>query len=122
MQLEGRVALVTGAARNIGRATALAFAREGADVAITALTHGDEAEAVAEEIRGMGRRATVCLLDTTDGAAVADMATHVGAALGGVDVLVLNAAIRPESSILEMTYEEWRRVIDVNLDSAFHCT
>jgi NAD(P)-dependent dehydrogenase (short-subunit alcohol dehydrogenase family) len=62
------------------------------------------------------------VVDTTSAAEVGDMAKRVGAALGGVDVLVLNAAIRPESSILEMTYEEWRRVIDINLDSAFHCT
>ena len=122
MQFEGRVTLVTGAARNIGRATALAFAREGADIVITALTHGEEAESVAEEARAMGRRAMVCTLDTTDAQAVAAMAAEVQSRLGGVDVLVLNAAIRPEASILDMTYEQWRRVIDVNLDSAFHCT
>ena len=119
MQFEGRVALVTGAARNIGRATALGFAREGANIVITALTHGAEAEAVAQEARDMGRRALVCTLDTTDAAAVAVMAREVQAQLGGVDILVLNAAIRPEASILEMSYEDWRRVIDVNLDSAF---
>jgi 3-oxoacyl-[acyl-carrier protein] reductase len=122
MQLQDRVALVTGAARNIGRSVALAFAREGADVVVTALTHGAEAEAVAEEIRDLGRRALVCTVDTTDADAVAAMAARVLAELGRVDILVLNAAIRPNSSILEMTYEEWRRVIDVNLDSAFHCT
>src|SRR6266567_3291210 len=76
-QFEGRVALVTGAARNIGRATAVAFAREGADVAITALTHGEEAEAVAGEIQALGRHAMVCMVDTSDGDAVRDMATRL---------------------------------------------
>ncbi|HTE86539.1 MAG TPA: SDR family oxidoreductase [Dehalococcoidia bacterium] len=122
MELEGRVALVTGAARNIGRATALALAREGADVAITALTHVDEANAVAGEIQSLGRRSMVCTTDTSDEAAVAEMASRVANGLGKLDILVLNAAVRPGAAILEMSYEEWRRVLAINLDSAFHCT
>jgi 3-oxoacyl-[acyl-carrier protein] reductase len=122
MELEGHTALVTGAARNIGRAAALALAAEGADVAITALTHADEARAVANEIRALGRRALVCMVDTSDEAAVCEMASRVQTDLGRVDILVLNAAIRPGASILEMTFDDWRRVLAVNLDSAFHCT
>lgn len=122
MDFENRVVLVTGASRNIGRATALAFAEQGADVAITALTRRAEAEAVADQIRAKRRRATVCMVDTSDGDAVAEMASRLLAELGKVDILVLNAAVRPGASILEMTYDEWRRVLAINLDSAFHCT
>lgn len=122
MELEGHVALVTGAARNIGRATALALAREGADVAITALTHGDEANAVADEIRGLGRRSAVYMIDAGDEGAVTGMAERALAEFGKVDVLVLNAAIRPGASLLELTYDEWRRVLAINLDSAFLCS
>jgi 3-oxoacyl-[acyl-carrier protein] reductase len=122
MELEGHIALVTGAARNIGRATALALAAEGSDVVITALSHGGEAQTVAEEIRGLGRRALVCIADTSEELAVAEMAARVQREMGLVDVLVLNAAIRPGASILEMTYDDWRKVLAVNLDSAFHCT
>jgi 3-oxoacyl-[acyl-carrier protein] reductase len=121
MELDGHIALVTGAARNIGRATALGLAAEGADVVVTALTHGDEAEAVAGEIRALGRRALVCMTDTSDDAAVAGMAQRVQNEMGSVDILVLNAAIRPGASILEMSYDDWRRVLAINLDSAFHC-
>jgi 3-oxoacyl-[acyl-carrier protein] reductase len=122
VDFENRVALITGASRNIGRATALAFAAQGADVAITALTRRKEAEAVADEIRALGRRATVCMVDTSDGPAVREMASHLFGELGKIDIVVLNAAIRPPASILEMTYDEWRRVLAINLDSAFHCT
>lgn len=122
MELEGHVALVTGAARNIGRATALALASEGADVAITALTHGEEAEAVAGEIRALGRRAMVCMVDTSDESAVTGMASSIAAEMGKLDILVLNAAVRPGASLLELTYEEWRRVLAINLDSAFLCS
>jgi 3-oxoacyl-[acyl-carrier protein] reductase len=121
MELEGHIALVTGAARNIGRATALGLAADGADVVITALTHGDEAEAVAGEIRSIGRRAFVCMTDTSDESAVTGMASRVRDEMGTVDILVLNAAVRPGASILEMTYDDWRRVLAINLDSAFHC-
>ncbi len=122
MEFEGRVALVTGAARNIGRATALAFAREGTDVVLTALTGTDDAEQVADEIRGLGRRALVCTVDTTDEVGVQQMRDSVLNEFGRLDVLVLNAAVRPSGRILEMSYAEWRRVIDTGLDSAFHCT
>jgi 3-oxoacyl-[acyl-carrier protein] reductase len=122
VQFEGRVALVTGAARNIGKATALALAREGADVVVTALSHGAEAEQVAGEIRALGRRALVCTVDTTDAEGVRVMAENVLAQFGRLDILVLNAAVRLNTKFLDMTYDEWRRVIDIGLDSAFHCT
>lgn len=121
MQFQNRVVLVTGGSRNIGRAIALAFAREGADVAVNAASREAEAQDVAEEVRTLGRRALVQLADIADAGAVAAMAERVEAELGQVDTLVLNAAIRPESSILEMTYQEWRRVLEITLDGSFHC-
>jgi len=121
MMFESRVALVTGASRNIGRAIALAFADQGADVVINTARAAAEAEAVAAEVRAKGRNALVCIADVTDANAVERMAGAVQETFGRVDVLVLNAAIRPESPILAITYEEWRRVIDITLDGAFHC-
>ena len=121
MDFENRTVLVTGASRNIGRATALAFAAAGADVAVHALSRQAEAEEVAEKIRAMGRRAVVCMADTSDGEAVNRMAAQIQGAFGRVDILVLNAAIRPDMPFVDMTYEDWRHVLSVNLDSAFFC-
>lgn len=121
MEFDNRVVLITGASRNIGRATALAFAQAGADVAVHAFSRQTEAEGVAEKVRAMGRRALVCMGDISDGDAVARMAAEIQEALGRVDILVLNAAVRPDAPFLEMTYEDWRHVLGVNLDSAFYC-
>lgn len=120
MEFDGKRVLVTGASRNIGRATALAFARAGADVAVNAVQGIAEAEAVAAAIRTLGRRSVVAIADITKSEAVARMAA-VEEQFGGIDILVLNSAIRPESPLLAMRYEEWRRVLDISLDGAFHC-
>lgn len=122
MQFKGRTVLVTGGGRNIGRAIALAFARQGADVVVNVGRRVEDAQAVATEVRALGRRALVCVADVTDAAAVEQMGRDAERAFGGVDVLVLNAAIRPEAPIDEMTYAQWRRVLDICLDGAFHCT
>ncbi len=122
MDFENRIVLVTGASRNIGRAVALAFARQGADVAVNAVASAEAVEAVAGEIRALGQRALAHVADVTDAAAVQEMTARIERDLGPVDVLVLNAAIRPESPLLEMSYDQWRRVIDISLDQAFHCT
>lgn len=120
LSLRGRTAFVTGASRNIGRAIALAFAAEGADLVLNTRANGDELEAVATDCRKAGVRAVPVLGDIGDAGAVEAMVREGIAALGGIDVLVCNAAIRPHKSIDETTLEEWHRVMAVDLHSAFY--
>jgi len=120
MKLEGRTAFVTGASRNIGRAIALAFAAEGADVVLNTRVNQEELEAVAAECRKAGVRAVPVLGDIADAAAVDAMAQQGLAELGAIDVLVCNAAIRPHRAVTETSLEDWHRVIGVNLHSAFY--
>jgi NAD(P)-dependent dehydrogenase (short-subunit alcohol dehydrogenase family) len=122
MELTGKTALITGASRNIGRATALALADAGADVAVHAHRNATDIEETARLVREAGRRALVVMGDVRDGGQVRRLAKQVTDELGGVDVLVLNAAVRTESPFLEMSYEHWRAVIDLSLDGAFHLT
>ena len=119
-KLAGRVALVTGASRNIGRAIAVAFAAEGADLVLNTRVNGEELEAVAAECRKAGVRVMPVLADIADAQAVEAMVTRGLAELGGIDVLVCNAAIRPHTSIEETSLEEWHRVLGVDLHSAFY--
>ena len=120
-ELEGKVALVTGASRKLGRAIARSLACGGATVAINARTSRHEAEKVAEEIRAAGGRCEVFLADVTDAGAVNSMVRSIIARFGRLDILVLNAAIRAEVPFLQMTYEEWRRPLAMSLDGAFYC-
>lgn len=120
MRLRGRIALVTGASRNIGRAIALAFAAEGADLVLNTRVNREELEAVAEECRKAGVRVVTALGDVADAAAVQAMVARGLAELGAIDVLVSNAAIRPHRSLTETTLEEWHRVLGVNLHSTFY--
>ena len=120
MRLAGRSALVTGASRNIGRAIALAFAAEGADLLLNTRANGDELEAVGAECRKAGVRVVTALADIGDASAVAAMVERGLAELGAIDVLVCNAAIRPHKAIEETTLEEWHRVFAVDLHSAFY--
>jgi len=120
VKLAGRVALVTGASRNIGRAIALAFAAEGADLVLNTRANADELEAVAEECRKAGVRALPALGDIGDPAAVGAMVERGLAELGAIDVLVCNAAIRPHKALEDTSPEEWHRVLAVNLHSAFY--
>jgi 3-oxoacyl-[acyl-carrier protein] reductase len=120
--LEGKIALVTGGVRRLGKAMALAFARDGAAVVINARSSRDEADNVANEIKAAGGKAMVHLADVTDEAAVMTMMDVIGAEIGGVDILVNNAAIRGEQPFVEMSYREWRGVLDVVLDGAFLCS
>lgn len=120
-ELDGKVALVTGASRKLGRAIARALAYGGATVAINARTSREEAEKVAEEIGAAGGRSAVFLADVTDAAAVNSMVQGIIARFGRLDILVLNAAIRAEVPFLEMSYEEWRRPLAMTLDGAFYC-
>jgi 3-oxoacyl-[acyl-carrier protein] reductase len=121
-ELEGRVALVTGAARNIGRAIALALADAGAAVVVNAHSSAEEAQAVAAEIEAAGGRAFAHLADVSDEAAVEAMAAAAMARYGRIDVLVNNAAIRDVAPIDSIDFAAWRRVTSIILDGAFLCT
>jgi len=119
-QLRGRAALITGGSRNIGRAIALAFAAEGADLLLNTRVNREELEAVAAECRKSGVRVVSVLADVADAAAVEAMVAQGLAALGAIDVLVCNAAIRPHKAITETSLEEWHHVLAVDLHSAFY--
>ena len=118
--LAGKTALITGSARNIGRAIALHLAERGANIVVNAATDQDAADAVAEEVRTLGVKSVACIADITDGAAVADMFARAGADIGDVDILVLNASARGQVPFLEMTHEQYKRVIDISFDGAFY--
>ena len=121
-ELAGKVALVTGAARNIGRAIARALAAGGAAVMVNANTSRAEAEQTVAMIKSAGGRAALRLADVTDAKAVAAMVEATAREFGRLDILVNNAAIRAETPFAEITYEEWRRVLATVLDGAFLCT
>jgi 3-oxoacyl-[acyl-carrier protein] reductase len=121
-ELAGKVAIVTGSGRNIGRAIAVALAEGGASVLVNARSNRSEAEAVAREIEAAGSKALVHIGDVADLKAVGAMADAAVKRFGGIDILVNNAALRREKSFAEMDYAEWREILDVTLDGAFHCT
>jgi 3-oxoacyl-[acyl-carrier protein] reductase len=121
-ELTGRVALVTGAGRNIGRAIALELAAAGAGIAVNVRGNRGEAEAVVHEIKAAGGDAIVVLADVTDPAAIESMLRNTLDHFGRLDVLVNNAAIRNEAPFAKLDFAAWRRVLDVCLDGAFHCT
>ena len=119
-ELAGKVAVVTGAGRNIGRAIALHLARAGAAVVVNARSSQEEADAVVAEIAAAGGKAIAVLADVADPAAVEAMAQAALKAFRRIDILVNNASLRREKSIDEMSYAEWREIMDATLDSAFH--
>src|SRR3954467_181116 len=121
-ELAGKVALVTGAARNIGRAIARSLAAGGAAVMGNANTSRAEAEQTVAMIKSAGGRAALRLADVTDAKAVTAMVEATVAEFGRLDVLINNAAIRAETPFADITYEEWRRVLATVLDGAFLCT
>jgi len=121
MRLEGKVALVTGAQQGIGRAIAVALARDGADVGVNFLDDATAAEGVAGEIRGLGRRAVTVQGDVSQTASVHRMVKTVVDALGPPDVLVNNAGVFPRASFLELPEREWDHVLGINLKGSFLC-
>jgi len=121
-ELSGKVAIVTGAGRNIGRAIALTLAEGGASVLVNARSNRTEAEAVAREIESAGNRAMVHIGDVADPKAVRAMVDATLKRFGRIDILVNNAALRREKAFAVMDYAEWREILDVTLDGAFHCT
>jgi 3-oxoacyl-[acyl-carrier protein] reductase len=121
MRLSGKVALVTGAQQGIGRAIAVALARDGADVGVNFLDDGERAERVADEIRRLGRRAVTVQADVAQAASVEAMVAAVVDALGPPEVLVNNAGVFPRASFLELQEREWDHVLGVNLKGSFLC-
>jgi len=119
--LDGRVALVTGAARRIGRAIALALAGDGAAVVINTRSAREEAEGVAAEIEAKGGRALVQLADVTDETAVRAMVDAALARFGRLDILVNNAADRRQAPLTEISLAEWRHITGIIVDGAFLC-
>jgi len=120
-RLGGKVALVTGGNTGIGRAVCLAFAEEGADVAVAWLEREPEAESLAGAIRAKGRRCHLVKTDVTREHDVRAMMSGVLATLGRLDVLVNNAGIQRPQLITEMTVEDWDRMMAVHLRGAFLC-
>ncbi len=119
--LQDRVALVTGAGRNIGRAIARELAAAGAAVVLNTRKDRGEVDAVQAEIEALGGRAMVCVADVTDPAAVAAMIAAVNSTHGRLDILVNNAAIRREAPIDQIDLAAWREIMAVILDGAFIC-
>lgn len=120
--LDGCIALVTGASRGIGAAIALALAEAGAAVAVNYRERASDAEAVVAKIKGAGGRAVAVAADVSQSAAVAAMADHVSTALGPIDILVNNAGMAIVRGIDDLTESEFDQTIAVNLKSAFLCT
>ncbi|HMA90086.1 MAG TPA: SDR family NAD(P)-dependent oxidoreductase [Burkholderiales bacterium] len=120
--LAGRVALVTGASRGIGKSIALALAAAGADVAVNYRARADDAQAVAAAIRGLGRRAVALGADVSQAAAVAKLVRAAEEALGPIGILVNNAGLALRRSLEELGEDDFDRTLAVNLKSAFLCT
>src|SRR5947209_6281237 len=115
MKLAGKVALVTGASGGIGRATALALAREGADVGINYLTYPDAAETLAEQIRALGRRALLLPVDVSEQPAVEAMVERLAHEFGRLDIFVSSAVYSDRELFHTAKMEGFRRTIDVTM-------
>lgn len=120
-ELEGKVALVTGAGSGIGYAIAKRFASEGAAVAIDYLGHGEEAEALARDLNATGAKAAALEADVTDAAAVETLLTRIVEQFGRIDVLVNNAGIETSQALLEIDEASWDRTLAVDLKAPFLC-
>src|SRR6266545_3860632 len=119
--LAGRVALVTGSSRRIGREIVLTLARAGASVIVHGRSNRDAAEAVRREAEAMGVKATVALCDVSQQEDVRRMIETVAAAHGRLDILVNNASVRRRRALGDVTLAEWREVLGITLDGAFFC-
>src|SRR6476660_6056764 len=118
--LSGRVALVTGSSRRIGREIVLTLARAGANVVVHGRANREAAEAVRREAEALGVQARAVLCDVQDAAAVRAMIDGAGRELGGLDILVNNAAVRKRRALADITQSEWREVLGIILDGAFN--
>ncbi len=122
MELENKIALVTGGSRGIGKAIALKLAGAGADVAINYAGNVQAAEAVQQEIESMGRKAILVQGDVSDNAVAQAMVEKVVAEFGRIDILVNNAGITRDGLLMRMKEEDWDAVLDTNLKGVFNCT
>ena len=122
MKLKNKVALITGASKGIGRATALLFAKEGAKVAVNYFSSEDEAKSVVKEINDIGSEAIAIKCDVSNEDQVKSMIDQVLKEFGSIDILVNNAGIVFDVPFLERTVEQWRRTLDVNLLGTFLCS
>ncbi len=122
MTLEGKVAIVTGSGRNIGRATALELARRGASVVVNARSNRTEADSVVAEIEALDGKAIAAIADVGVQEQVDAMVSDALSAFGRVDILINNAGLRAADPITDMTLEQWRGVLAVNLDGPFFCS
>jgi 3-oxoacyl-[acyl-carrier protein] reductase len=120
-ELSGKVAVITGAGRNIGRAMALQLADAGAAVVVNVRSNKVEADGVVKEIEARGGKAFAHIGDVADPKGVTEMADAAVKKFGRIDILVNNAALRGEQPFEQMSYADWRKVMDVTLDGAFHC-
>jgi len=120
-ELAGKVAIVTGAGRNIGRAIAIQLAQAGACVVVNVRSNKAEADSVLREIEAAGGKAAAVLGDIAEEKTAAALADTALKKFGRIDILINNAALRREKPITEMSYKDWREVIGVILDGAFHC-
>jgi 3-oxoacyl-[acyl-carrier protein] reductase len=121
LALEGKVALITGGARGIGKEIAMLFAKEGANIAICDINL-EEAENTAKEIQDLGRQSLAFKVDVTDYGHVQDMVDKILDKLNKIDILINNAGITKDNLLLRMSEEEWDKVIAVNLKGTFVCT
>jgi len=120
--LEGKVAIITGASRGIGKKIAIKYAQHGADVAFSDLTIDDNAKAVEEELKSYGVKAKAYASDASDFAASQEFVDQVVKDFGKVDILVNNAGITRDGLLMRMTEDQWDLVLKVNLKSVFNLT
>jgi 3-oxoacyl-[acyl-carrier protein] reductase len=119
--LTGKVALVTGGSRGIGRAIAVALGRRGAKVIINYASRADAAREAAAEVEAAGGQAAIAAFDVADSAAVTEAIKAIGKDHGGLDVLVNNAGVALNGLVMRFSDDQWQRSLSVNLGGAFHC-
>jgi 3-oxoacyl-[acyl-carrier protein] reductase len=119
-ELAGKVALITGGARNIGRSIALELASAGTRVAVNTRSSVDDGERVVQDIRSAGGDAELYVADIADATSAKAMVANALKRFGRIDFLVLNASVRTEKPFLELTYEEWRMPLSITLDGSFY--
>jgi 3-oxoacyl-[acyl-carrier protein] reductase len=119
LPLQGKVALVTGAGKNIGRGIALALARDGAAIVVNGRADKAAVSSVVAEIEAAGGKAMAAMGDVSDPGVAPRLAAAAAQKFGGVDILVSNAGLRRQTAFLDMSFEEWREIMSVALDGAF---